>query len=143
MVKGISPLVATFLLIAFTLVVAGILAGWATQIATQQRVAAEYCQKAGLIIKHATYDTATSTLSLIVENIGSPLGAVDLNFTVSYVFTNGSGANVGQTFLAPKYQIVPVSFTVSSDIEEVSIRGIQCPGVTDSLRRSQIKNLGF
>ena len=143
--KAISPLVATFLLIAFTLVIAGILAGWATQIATQQRVAAEFCQKAGLLIKTASYDTATSTLSVIVENMGSPLGSVDLNFTVSYVFANGSGATVGagQLFLAPKNQIVPVSFTISPDIEEVSIRGVQCPAVRDTLSRDRIKNLGF
>ncbi len=135
--KGISPLVATFLLIAFTLVIAGILAGWATQIATQQRIAAEYCADAAMMIRSASYDTSTSTLTLIVENFGK----VDLNFTVVYVFANGTGGSVGQIFASPKNTLTPVNFAISPDIEEVTIRSTRCPAVSDTISKRSIKNL--
>ena len=55
--KGISPLVAVIMLIAFTMIVAGILAGWATRFASEQRATLEKCVRANLIVKKAIFTT--------------------------------------------------------------------------------------
>jgi flagellin-like protein len=72
--KGISSLIAVIMLIAFTMIIAGILATWTTNFAQRQRVAIEFCSEAGAYIQGGTYDSGT--LNLIIYNNGK----VPLNF---------------------------------------------------------------
>jgi len=83
--RGISPLVATIMLIAFTLIVAGILAAWATQFAQSQRRQFEICANARLMILRASYDEQNETLSVIVHNYGS--ASLDLVALLEYTNT--------------------------------------------------------
>ena len=82
--KGISPLVAEIMLIAFTLIVAGILAGWATQFAQSQRRAVEFCADARLLLRSGDYNSATDTLTLVAYNYGR----VPLELTILLDYSN-------------------------------------------------------
>ena len=68
--KGISPLISVIMLIAFTMIVAGILAGWATQFVTQSRSELQFCSKAQLLIQRAYYDNTTQALTIALFNTG-------------------------------------------------------------------------
>jgi flagellin-like protein len=76
--KGISPLVATVLLIAFTVAVAGIISVWLTGFArtSTSTVGKEserqlICSYAAISLRSVKYSTSSSTLSGILENSGS------------------------------------------------------------------------
>ncbi|MEM7822654.1 MAG: archaellin/type IV pilin N-terminal domain-containing protein [Candidatus Aenigmatarchaeota archaeon] len=135
--RGISPLVATFLLIAFTLVVAGVLAGWATNLAQQQRAEAELCAAAKFMIKGATYDSGTSTLSILIDNWGT----VDLNISANLIFADGNVRP--ETFYVPRQSVKSFQLSdVASNLNEISMRSIRCPMVYDSMKRDFIVGLG-
>ncbi len=134
MKRGISPLVATFLLIAFTLVVAGILAGWATNLAQQQRALAEECQNAHFLIKSASYNTTSSRLALVVDNWGS----LDLNLSVTIIYKDGSTQSTD--FYIPAQQVrSTVIDGVQNNIDEVTMRSKRCNMVYDSISSDYIK----
>ena len=140
--KGISPLVAVILLIAFTLVVAGILAGWATQFAEQQQRGIQYCLDAGVFIYSGSFDGTTGKINLVVYNNGE----VDLTFKTLISYdddtveihpgTDDVAAGQIETFVLsdPKN----ASF---NDLTEVTIQSERCPGAQDFLERRNIKGL--
>lgn len=143
--KGISPLVAVIMLIAFTLIVAGILAGWATQFAQTQRRAIEYCVDAGIAVERATYNASNETLFLFVYNNGRvPL---EVNILLSYTNITlhpegieqypGTFNTTAGTFHSFNLQ------NITSDLEEVTIRSIQCPGATSFMPRRNIRGMGI
>jgi flagellin-like protein len=74
MKKGISPLVASVLLIAATMSIAGILAYWASSFVSKQTDTFENqsitgeCNYAGLKIYSCNYNASTRKLTMILEN---------------------------------------------------------------------------
>jgi flagellin-like protein len=84
--KGISPLVATVLLIAFTVSVAGIISVWLTSFArtTTSTVGEEserqlLCIHASLSLRSVAYSSSSNTLTGILENSGEvPIGNISL-----------------------------------------------------------------
>ncbi|MBI4176811.1 MAG: hypothetical protein HY516_00425 [Candidatus Aenigmarchaeota archaeon] len=90
--KGVSPLVASVLLISFTMAIAAILATWATQYMTQQTSTLTTkgneanCVYARMNLDTYTYDKAGNQLILIINNDGR-IGLQ--NFTL--FLYNGSG----------------------------------------------------
>ena len=84
MLKGISPLVAVIMLIAFTLIIAGIIAGFVTQFAETQQEATQYCIDARVLLQRGVWTESstdpwrTGNLSLTIYNYGK----VPLNFKV-------------------------------------------------------------
>ena len=133
--KGISPLVAVIMLIAFTMIVAGILAGWATRFATEQRATLEKCVRANLVIKKAIYDTAEGNISLMLYNAGTvPLR--DFTVVITYDDTGPlmpSTWNIDSTLDANSFETFIHNLTDSS-IEFVEVRSIECQGAYDLLR---------
>ncbi|MCK4497036.1 MAG: type IV pilin, partial [Candidatus Aenigmarchaeota archaeon] len=83
--KGVSPLIAVIVLIAFTLIVAGMLATWASRFARETLPTTE-CFNIDVIIQGATYDTPTGTLNLYVKN----RGAITLTFDTLIKYQNGT-----------------------------------------------------
>jgi len=138
--KGISPLVAVILLIAFTLVVAGILAGWATQFAQQQQHGIQYCLDAKVFIYSGNYETGN--VNLVVYNNGE----VDLTFKTLLSYSNGSVVIYPSTNDVDAGQIE--TFTLSdpfegnfTDLTEVTIQSERCPGAQDFLEKRNIDGL--
>ena len=137
--KGVSPLIATIILIAFTLVVAGLVAGWVTQFATQQRETFSQCAEARLLIRGGVFNPSTSGLSLTVDNYGKQ----DLGFKVLLENKDGTITTPTPIYNLTKGFIQSFSIAgVSGNLKMVSIRSEQCPGAQDTLSAVYIKGLG-
>ena len=79
--KAISPLVAVIMLIAFMLIIAGIIAGFVTQFAETQQRATQYCLDARVLLQRGIWTediggSTTGNLSLTIYNYGE----MPLNF---------------------------------------------------------------
>jgi len=139
--KAISPLVAVILLIAFTLIVAGILAGWATQFATIQTEVLEKCTNARLVILDARL--SGSTLTLVLNNQGS----VDLDFVVLLTYPSSTHDPPIEQYSDDSYNVTAGeirTFALSSvedDLEMVTISSKVCPGITTRIQKAYIKGL--
>lgn len=91
--KGISPLIAAVLLIAVTMTIAGVLAFWASTFvqtgleqSSNQTVATE-CNFGNFIVDSCSYNSSTTKLTLILDNIGT----VNLgNITAYTIYDDGS-----------------------------------------------------
>ena len=140
MLKGISPLVAVIMLIAFTLVVAGILAGWATQFAQEQQRGIQYCTDASAMILSGVFNDDSDNITLYVHNYGK----VDLTFNTLLSYQNGSvkihsgtteikAGDIGTIILSDNADF--------ADISEITVQSERCPGAQDFLERRNIKDL--
>ena len=140
--KAISPLVAVIMLIAFTLVVAGILAGWAQQFARTQERSLQYCIDAKFFIYSGNYaetDNNTGNLTLAVYNNGR----VDLDFIVLMTYENGSISKHPDSYNITAGDIKTIVLDTNNDLSEVTIQSQKCPGAQDFLRSIDIKGLGY
>ncbi|QQG40296.1 MAG: hypothetical protein HYS81_02710 [Candidatus Aenigmatarchaeota archaeon] len=136
--KGVSPLIATVLLIAFAIAAAGILANFVLPF-TQSTVSESTsrgssdisCSYANIIIDEASWNSTSNTLSLTIENNGRETLK---NFKASIVRTNNT---VSTLILAPTgAEMQPgdiETFTNAtnvapcSDISSVTVRSDTCP----------------
>jgi len=138
--KGISPLIAVIMLIAFTMIIAGILATWTTNFANRQRVQIEFCSEAGAYIQGGTYDSGTQTLNLVVFNNGK----VPLNFIGIVTYKNGTIVRYASTLdnvTAGNIKTFTMS-GISPDVEQATIQSKECQGVQDLLYYYNIRGLG-
>lgn len=141
--KGISPLVAVIMLIAFTLIVAGILAGWATQFAQTQRRSVERCIDARVLLQRGTYDSASGNLTLVVYNYGRvPLELFALlTYRNMELHPTGTESYPGRLNVSAGGIAAFIIPDVTNDLEEVMIQSERCPGVQDILRDIDITGL--
>jgi flagellin-like protein len=130
--KGISPLVAVIMLIAFTMIVAGILAGWATRFATDQRNMLEKCVRASLLIQTAVYETSTSNITIMLYNPGA-VSLRDFNVQVTYD-DNGPlmpSTWVIQSTMATNSFQTYIHNLSDANIDRIEVRSVECPGAYD------------
>lgn len=80
--KGISPLVATVLLIAITMTIAGVLAYWASGFVAISLPQSE-CATASFIILYKSYDLLNRNMTLFIQNKG-PGQLIITNITFGY-----------------------------------------------------------
>lgn len=135
--KGLSPLIAVIMLIAFTMIIAGILATWTTNFAQRQRVQIEFCSEAGAYIQGGTYDAGT--LNLIIYNNGK----VPLSFIGILKYKNGTVIKY-PTSLDNVSESSIKTFTmngVGSDLEQATIQSKECAGVQDLLYYYNIRGM--
>jgi flagellin-like protein len=138
--KGISPLVAVIMLIAFTMIVAGILAGWATRFATEQRSMLEKCVRANVVIKKATY--AAGDINLMLYNPGTvPL----VNFQVQVTYDEDgppmpSAWTITDTLAANSFETFSHNLSNTS-VELIEVRSAECQGAYDMVRSYDITGL--
>lgn len=96
--RGISPLVATVMLIAFTVAVAGIVSIWITTFTKTSTTSVGehserelYCSYAGISMSSLRYCTTNGRLSGIVENTN----LVDLgNITLQIIYQNATSQKI-------------------------------------------------
>jgi flagellin-like protein len=138
MFKGVSPLVAVITLIAFTLIIAGFLANWATQFTQRQTQDIQRCLGAEAIIQGATYDSGSNTLNLYVNNRGD----VDLTFDVLLTFDDGSVTKPSGTYQADAGELATFSLAgVTDNLTEATVQGKECKSAQDFVGRSWINGL--
>ncbi len=142
--KGISPLIAVIMLIAFTMIVAGILAGWATTFVTTQREELQFCSKAQLLIQRAYYEPETSTngtLTLHVLNTGS---VALKGFSVRTIYKkNASAIHINSTIQPQDIKTITVDITDPNNLDQVIIQSVECRGAQDMITRYDIQGIGF
>ena len=141
--KGISPLVAVVMLIAFTLLVAGILGSLVTQFAREQRDIFQYCTGARVLllsgVENFDASSGLSNVTFSVQNFGN----VDLIFNILQTYKNGTVTKVGgfnEIEAADVGQITIPNINVS-DSAEFTIQAEECPGAQDFIRAASIKRI--
>lgn len=142
--KGISPLIAVIMLIAFTMIVAGILAGWATQFVEQQRSELSLCSKASILIQTANYDPVNQELNVQIFNTGD----VDLiGFSVRITEkdeatqqTTTTPYRLGNSTINSQ-EIESYTFNVTDELYEFVIQSLQCKGAQDMIYKYDIRGL--
>lgn len=130
--KGISPLIATVLLIAVTMTLAGVLAYWAStfvksglEVSSNQTVSTE-CNFGNFVVEACSYDNAAQKVSFILNNIGT----VGLsNITVFTIYPDNSLNFTQLNGTLPSSRLVP--FTVNGVVPGFSKLTIRtsCPNV--------------
>ncbi|NIO22431.1 MAG: type IV pilin [Candidatus Aenigmarchaeota archaeon] len=141
--KGISPLIAVIMLIAFTMIVAGILAGWATTFVTTQREELQFCAKAQLLIQNANYNDTTKNLTIALFNTGDvPLRGfvARLTYANNTVASERSGL---ETLEIASQDIRTVTVSVDDTLDKVVIQSLQCRGAQDLIGKYDIRGLGY
>jgi flagellin-like protein len=135
--KGISPLIAVIMLIAFTMIIAGILATWTTNFAQRQRVQIEFCSEAGAYIQGGTYDSGT--LNLIIYNNGK----VPLSFVGILKYKNGTAVRYPTTLDNVTASSIKtfIMTGVGSDLDQATIQSKECAGVQDLLYYYNIRGM--
>jgi len=155
--RGISPLVAVIMLIAFTLIIAGMLATFVTQMTEQQTKASKVCVDARVLLKKAQFNSYNNAslegdLLLTVYNYGK----TNLRFKVLLTYANetrhiGGIATHEDTFPvdAGKIHVANLSH-VGDDLTEVTVKSMQCDppcyecqGAQDFRPYIDIKGLGY
>jgi flagellin-like protein len=153
MQKGVSPLIATVLLIAFTVGVAGIIVTWVTSFSTSttQRVSQQadiqvICSYGSINLRSLRF--ANSQLSGTIENKGQiPLG----NISLSIIYANATSEKIGLCLPASSAGSCPVSnltlglaeratfnVTISgSNYAEITV-ATNCTGVTDTVKAGDV-----
>lgn len=154
--KGISPLVATVLLIAFTVAVAGLLSNWLTGFTSQttQQVATSStntlsCSYGGISLGSLKFSSTSNTLAGNIENTGTvSLGNVSLqiiysNKTVANYFLCTVGG-VANNCTSKNISIIPrdlITFNVSAQSTYETLRiATNCSGVFDSATSGEISS---
>jgi len=136
--KGVSPLIAVIVLIAFTLIVAGMLATWASRFA-RETLPPTQCFNVDVLIQGATYDPATSTLNLYVKY---RKGETSLTFDTLFKYQNGTITQAGQTYTVDVGQLRTFSFTgIPDTLDEATIQSQECATVQDFIERQFITGL--
>ena len=149
--KGISPLIAVVLLIAFVIAVGSILSGWFVSF-TKERVAQAKekgeeditCSYANLYISGADWNNTLGKLSLTVENTGSE----DLSdFRMVVIYNNNT---VDTLQVLPETTLSPGGIEIfynqtdvgpCSDISQVIFKSNTCPvDAKDEVESTDISN---
>lgn len=154
MLKGISPLIASVLLIAFTIAVAGIISTWVITFSRTQteRVGREaerevYCAWGGIQLYDLKYCSTTSSLSGKIENTGNILlGKIKINIAL----INGTILNyplckvdneviscITSNLTLDPSDIVSFNLTSSSNYDFVRV-STNCTNVDDRVRSIHI-----
>jgi len=146
--KGISPLIASVLLIGFTVGVAVILSGWithftktSTDIVEEEGKESILCSYGGITLRNVKFGTTTKNISGVIENTGT----IDLgNIDIQILYTNGTDLlhDLNYTLTPGKQISFNISFGASSTSEcneDICVRvSTNCSKVYDELKRSEI-----
>ncbi len=158
-VKGISPLVATVLLIAFTVAAASIISFWLIpfltkffQSTTEEADIQLKCSKGGISLFDLKYNLSSSTLSGKIENTGSiSLG----NLVMEIIYTNYTIERKGLCYssgvvvicessnltLLPR-NLVFFNFQIPENYDTISINtNCSAYGVYDRVTREEITQI--
>lgn len=138
--KAISPLIAVIMLIAFTMIVAGILAGWATQFVTQSRENLQFCSRAQILMQRAYYDNTTGNLTISLYNTGD----VTLQgFTVLLTYDKETTSEKFEDVQIEHQDIEQLVVSTDDTLTQVAVHSMECEGAQDVIDRYGIQGLGF
>jgi len=138
--KGISPLIASVLLIAFTMAIAGIMATWATTFSTERLASAEETAQCIGVLDISSLAYNNGTISVKIRNVGEIRNLTGLRATIEYADTSKN-----KEYILKSYNVTdPLSsasttwFTVDTGVytkpEQIGIIASNCPKNPATLR---------
>ncbi len=135
MQKGVSPLIAAVLLIAFTMAVAAILTAWITTFTEEQTgevgnrsSQVVECSFADMAIFDAVWDSGGNNVTVSVANTGT----VDLTDVNIFVFKDGSRVATTNTGSIASADIVSPTITnVENQPDRIVANSVDCTKLTD------------
>ena len=139
--KGVSPLISVIMLIAFALIVSGLVVTWGIGFTESKRSEIQTCSKAQILMERAYFNQDTGKINLVVRNTGRiPLKG----FTVLLSYENGtvtsSAGDYSDYEIKPdQISIFPVGF--GSGLREVVVQSKQCKGAQDMVIVYDIKGM--
>jgi len=137
--RGISPLIATIMLIAFSLVVSGIFYAWLSQFSHSEREEFQTCSKAQISLQKAYYNTQTGNINIVVYNTGSiPL----TGFTV--LLSSDQETKTNKDFLKKKVEandigLFPIKY--ETGIRSMVVQSIECRNAQDMVSVYDVEGL--
>lgn len=155
--KGISPIVAVIMLIAFTLVMAGMLAMFVTQLTENQQKSIENCIEARVMLKRGVFtadtnDPTKGNLTLTTYNYGK----VPLRFQSLLSYSNETRHPAGLEIYPGTFDVgngkieMFTLYGVSNDLLEATIKSVkcdppcyECTAAQDFLKYIDMKGLGY
>ncbi len=139
--KGISPLIAVIMLIAFVLVVSGIFYSWISQFTYSHREEFQMCSKARITLQNAYYTEGTGNITVTIYNSGD----VPLNgFTVITTLKGDEKPEVNRNFLEKEIQAKEIgAFTLAynQDSESILFQSVECKNVQEIVKIYDIGGL--
>lgn len=139
--KGISPLIAVIMLIAFVLVVSGIFYSWLFQFAYSHREEFRICSRAKISLQSAYYNPDTGNISVAIFNSGD----VPLEGFIILISPKGAeGPTVKRDFLkkmilAKDIGVFPVVY--EEDLKSMRIQSVECAGVQEIIDINDVEGL--
>jgi flagellin-like protein len=135
--KGVSPLIAAVLLIAFTMAVAAILTAWVTTFTQEQTQTVENqsdqvieCSYASLSVYDSSWDDSNDKVYVTVANTGN----VDFNNVTVIVFKNavveGSGYIDGLQTSGIKSVENGIDYTLGTQPDKIRVSSSKCPSAS-------------
>jgi flagellin-like protein len=140
-VKGVSPLIAVIMLIAFTLVVSGIVFSWISQFTYGQREQFQVCSKARIVTQNAYYNPVTGNVNVVVYNTGDvPLKG----FSVIVTHTDSSKPESMRDFLekeieAQEVGLFPIPYM--PNIGSIVVQALECKNAQDMINIYDVDGL--
>jgi flagellin-like protein len=137
--RGISPLIATIMLIAFVLVVSGIFYGWVSQFTYSEREEFQKCSKAQILTQRAYYSEDAESINIVVQNTGS----VPLKGFTALVSTERS-VSADNSFSAKEVVpggigLFPVKY--ESGIRTLVVQSVECRNAQDMISVYDVEGL--
>ncbi len=134
--KGVSPLIATILLLLVAMGIGALVWGFMQEYTTEQTSTAATtsqeladCSKASFKILSCSYESANSIVRVKLENTGS----IDINdFWVNVQYSDGSASQIkdGNDLLAGAFGVIAGTATAAPST--VKVQSYSCSGVKDS-----------
>ena len=92
--KGISPLIAAVLLIAFTMAIAGIMATWATTFSREKLLGASEEAECIGAVDLSTLSFGNGTITVKIRNLSDKINLTDMKANVEYADVTKNKADV-------------------------------------------------
>jgi hypothetical protein len=128
------------MLIGFTLLVAGLIGGYVTQIAQQQGTMIRYCSGARILLLSGVKSPSgqLSDVTFSIHNFGD----VDLTLDLLQTYANGTVRKLpaSQTIKAGEVGQMTVTGIDLSDASEFTVRSQECPGAADFISVTDLKS---
>lgn len=137
--KGISPLVATIMLIAFALAVSGMLFSWVYQFTYSQRDELQICSSAQISLNKAYYNPQTGNINMVVYNTG---GVPLTGFAV--LISTDKSAETSREFAAKEVAVNDIGLfhvKYSEGVRSIVVQSTQCRNAQDMISIYDVEGL--
>jgi flagellin-like protein len=137
--KGISPIVATIMLIAFALAASGMFFSWFYQFTYSSREELQACSIAQISLQNAYYNPETGNINLVIYNTGSVPLTGFIVLVSSDKTTSAIKDFASKEIKANDIGLFPVKRT--EDIRSIVVQSVQCRNAQDMISIYEVKGL--